>query len=250
MDILDEFIEKARENVGSGYYGAGKVSLKEKLESQGFSLIAEIKHASPAEEYSFKNINVEKTAHLFRQSGADAISVVVEPQIFKGKLENVSAAKKAGLPVLFKDFVICEEQIKAAKRFGADAILLVVKVAERLGLDLGSLIDTAHKNDLEVLLESYDEAEFKKALGTGADVLGINNRDLQTLSVDVTQTEKILSAFDDVKQPVVSESGIKSRRDVELVKKAGVSGILVGTALWTAKDIGGKIRELKGGSNG
>ncbi|VVC01573.1 Indole-3-glycerol phosphate synthase [uncultured archaeon] len=253
-DILDKFIEKAKENVKSGYYKehahyAGKrVSLKKKLDSQKFVLITEIKHASPAGEYSFGNIDVEKTAMDFAQCGSDAISVVVEPQIFRGSLGNVPVAKKAGLPVLFKDFVISGEQISAAGDCGADAMLLVVKVAQRLGLDLDGMIDEAHKKGLEVLLETYDAEEMRIAMDTKADILGINNRDLRTLKVDLGRTRGIMEAAGEIGKPVISESGIRVADDVLLVRQSGVKGVLVGTAIWKAADLREKVRELKGGA--
>lgn len=256
MDILDKFIENAKKSVSEGYYGIEsmpesehkKSSLKKTIESRKFTLITEIKHASPAGEYSFDNIDVEKTAFEFRKCGADAISVVVEPKIFKGDLRNVAVAKKAGLPVLFKDFVFCEHQILAAKNVGADAILLVVKVAERTGADLNELIDLAHKNELEVLLETYDADEMNAAISTDADVLGINNRDLRTLKVDLNRTKEILEQFGEMNKLVISESGIKTAEDVRFVKGVGASGALVGTAIWKAQNIGEKISELKSGA--
>ena len=258
-DILDTFIEKAKENVASGYYSTNsnvephertRVSLRKKLLSQPFSLIAEIKHASPAGEYSFDNIDVGRTARDFYECGADAVSVVVEPQIFKGDLGNIPMVKNAApnLPVLFKDFVISDEQISAALHYGADCILLVMKVADRLGLDINALIDAAHKNNLEVLLECYDSDEMKRAIDTGADILGINNRDLATLKVDLNRTARILregSECGTIKKPVISESGIKTRNDAEFVLTCGVKGILVGTAIWKADNLRDKVTELK-----
>ncbi|VVB98397.1 Indole-3-glycerol phosphate synthase [uncultured archaeon] len=250
MDILDKFIENAKQSLKEGYYDipeeahVKKASLRKKLDSQQFSLITEIKHASPAGEYSFSDIDVEKAAMDFLRSGSDAISVVVEPKIFKGSLANVATAKKSGLPVLFKDFVLDERQIEAARKAGADALLLVVKVARRENLDLDNLIKTAHKNGLEVLLECYDEDEMHAALATGADILGINNRDLQTLKVDITRTAGILAKVKP-DRPVISESGIKTRADAEFVKKAGARGLLAGTVIWTAPDLKEKVRELR-----
>lgn len=255
MDILDRFIETAKQSVESGYYevqektDTDRVSLKEKLNSQEFSLISEIKHASPAGEYSFENIDVQKTADLFGDAGADAISVVVEPKIFKGNLNNVPVAKSAGLPVLFKDFVMDERQIKAASLIGADAILMIVKVADRLDLDLNHLIDKAHSFGLEVLLECYNVNEMQRALQTKADILGINNRDLQTLKVDISRTKEILDSVM-IDRPLISESGIKTRDDAEFVKQAGAKGILVGTALWKAEDMYAKIKELRDSDEG
>lgn len=256
-DILDKFIRAAKENVASGYYKLGeryagkRISMRKKMDGSGFLLITEIKHASPAGEYSFGNIDVEKAAADFRRCGSDAVSVVVEPQIFKGHLENVAVAKKAsGLPVLFKDFVISSEQIKAADRAGADAVLLVVKVADRLGLDLDAMVAEAHGLGLEVLLEAYDAKEMKKAMKTDADLLGINNRDLTTLKVDLDRTKRIMEAAGGADRPVISESGINGADDVRYVREFGASGVLVGTAIWKAQNLKAKVRELKSGALG
>lgn len=255
MDILDKFIKQAKLNIHSGYYAANKlgvftgskISLKQKITQNDFSVIAEIKHASPAGEYSFDFIDAEKTAFCFKQAGADAISVVVEPKIFKGKLENVPAAKKAGLSVLFKDFVLSKQQIKTAKMLGADCILLVLRVARRTGANINEFIDFSHECGLEVLLECYDRKEFASALKSKADILGINNRDLSTLQVDLNRTKKILESVDaeKIKKPVISESGVKSKQDVLFLKSCGVKGVLVGTVLWKTKKQKEKIIELK-----
>ena len=254
-DILDKFIAAAKENVASGYYKkveqfeGKRASMRKKIAERGFLLITEIKHASPAGEYSFGNIDVERAARDFAQCGSDAISVVVEPQIFRGNIGNVATAKKAsGLPVLFKDFVISEEQIDAAAASGADAMLLVVKVAGRLGLDLDGMIGAAHKKGLEVLLECYDSDEMRRAMGTEADILGINNRDLRTLKVDLGRTQRIMEASGKIGRPVISESGIRGAEDVRFVRQSGVSGVLVGTAIWKAGDLREKVKELKSGA--
>lgn len=252
-DILDKFIGQAKENVRSDYYlvdgnkaKTNHVSLKQKLLSQQFSLIAEIKHASPAGEYLFDNIDVEKTTTDFYECGADGISVVVEPKIFRGNLENVPVAKKSGLPVLFKDFVISHEQISAASAYGADCILLVMKVGDRLGLDIDEMIKAAHAHGLEVLLECYDANEMKHAIETEADVLGINNRDLRTLKVDLGRTKEILGAVQSTNGiPVISESGVKTKEDAGFLRSFGVNGILVGTAIWTATNLRDKVKELR-----
>ena len=255
MDILDKFIEQAKENVKSGYYDLSnesmtdikRNSLKQKLISQYFTLIEEIKHASPAGEYSFDDVDANELAFKFKNAGADAISVVVEPKIFKGHLENIATAKKTELPVLFKDFVISEAQIKSAAALGADCILLIVKVGERLNLDIDKLIKEAHSYGMEVLLECYDKEESQKALRTEADIIGINNRDLKTLKVDLNQTKEMMTYLrtQGLNRPVISESGIKSNKDAQFVKLQGVNGILVGTAIWTADDQYAKIKELR-----
>lgn len=254
MNLLDRFIEHAKTSIDEGYYNVRsrsvgpKYSLVQTIKSNKFIVISEIKHASPAGEYSFDGMDVEGSAIKFKENGADAISVVVEPKIFKGDIEDVPLAKRADLPVLFKDFIIERKQIEAARNVGADAILLIVKVAKKLELDLDELIAIAHDNNLEVLLESYDEGEMKIACKTKADVLGINNRDLDTLKIDIGRTKKILGCFEAIDRPVISESGIRTAEDVAFVKKAGASGVLVGTAIWKSDDIGEKIRELRSGA--
>jgi len=257
MDILDKFIESTRRNLKEGYYDImpaetklKHLSLVQTIKTKKFILITEIKHASPAGEYSFDEMNVEGSATTFRESGADAISVVVEPKIFKGRIGDVPLAKKAGLPVLFKDFIIDKRQITAARNVGADAVLLIVKVTERIGLDLDDLIVFAHENKLEVLLESYDVEEMKMAVKTDADMLGINNRDLTTLKTDIRRTKEILDAVGKEKlgKPLISESGIRSAEDVAFVRNAGASGVLVGTAIWKASSIREKIAELRRGA--
>jgi indole-3-glycerol phosphate synthase len=250
LDILDRFIDRAKENVARGYYDVEEekqehVSLRKKLLENDFSLISEIKHASPAGEYSYEGIDVDATAKLFKDAGADAISVVVEPQVFKGNLDNIPIAKKTGLPVLFKDFVIDEQQVKAASYTGADAMLLVMKVMDRRKLDVNGFIEKAHSYGLEVLLECYNKDEMGRALHSDADILGINNRDLQTLKVDIRRTVEIMEGADTGGRPLISESGIKTKEDAVFVKKAGARGILVGTALWTADDMYTKIKELR-----
>ena len=191
-------------------------------------------------------MDVGKAAQDFLRNGADAISAVVEPQIFRGNLGNVAIAKKTGLPVLFKDFVISEAQIEAAARTGADAMLIVARACGRLGLDTDNMISKAHSLGLEVLLECYDGKEMEAALETDADMLGINNRDLQTLKVDLGRTKSIVERFGKLEKPLISESGVRNRADVEFLMGCGVKGVLVGTAIWKASDIGEKIRELKG----
>lgn len=263
MDILDRFIEQAEKNVKEGYYELStepqknhgtekkafvnrKVSLKQKISENYFSLIAEIKHASPAGEYSFDFIDAKKTAKDFETAGADAVSVVVEPKIFLGKLSNVHDVKTScSLPVLFKDFIISKKQVNASAGVGADCVLLVVKIFDRLGLDVDEFIDYAHSLGLEVLLECYDENEMEKAIDTKADFFGVNNRDLRTLKVDLNVTRKVLENFNGTDdRPVISESGIFTKADAQYVKACGAKGVLVGTALWKSRNYFDTIKDL------
>ena len=252
-DILDKFIAEAKESVAGGYYGApaqvsvNKISFSKAL-LKNFTLIAELKRASPAGDYSLSGVDVEKTAKLFEECGAGAVSVVVAQKSFRGNVNDVTAVKKTvGLPVLFKDFILDFKQIDCAKAVGADAVLLIQSVMERCNLDVGEFVEYAHSKGLEVLLECYSQGEFDRALKTTADALGVNNRDLQTLKVDFTQTKKIMGVVDEkllAGRPRVSESGVKTREDSQYVKNLGINAVLVGTALWKTGNQAQKIREL------
>ncbi|MBI5635790.1 indole-3-glycerol-phosphate synthase [Candidatus Micrarchaeota archaeon] len=252
-DILDKFIAEAKESIASGYYDAPvrarvrKISFSKAL-LKNFALIAELKRASPAGDYSLTGVDVEKTARLFEENGAGAVSVVVAQKSFKGNVSDVTAVKKTvGLPVLFKDFVLDFKQVDCASAVGADAVLLIQSVMDRRNLDVGEFIEYAHSKGLEVLLECYTSSEFSRALKTKADSLGVNNRDLQTLKVDFAQTKKIMGSVDEkllAGRPRVSESGVKTREDSQFVKNLGINAVLVGTALWKTDNQAMKIREL------
>ncbi|MEM2137632.1 MAG: hypothetical protein QW568_00915, partial [Candidatus Anstonellaceae archaeon] len=144
--------------------------------------------------------------------------------------------------------VISGRQLDAAEKCGADVVLLVAKVADRLELDLGRMIDAAHEKGLEVLLECYDEKEMAKAAETDADILGINNRDLATLKVDLERTKRIMETVGRIEKPVISESGIRNADDVRFVRKVGVDGVLVGTSIWKAENLREKVNGLKSGA--
>jgi len=249
-DILDRFIKNAKENIKAGYYGEyvkgdfPTRSLKNVLEANEFSLIAEVKHSSPAGDYSSGEMDVKKLAERYREGGARAISVVVEPRIFRGKLAHVGQAKSANLPVLFKDFIVDEKQIRAAAEIGSDSVLLIMGLIDRIGEDVDSYIDCAKGYGLETVLEVFNMDEMERAVKTDADIIGINNRDLTTLKVDLQTTRKLMEGVGEFNKPVISESGIRNGEDASFVKTLGVSGILVGTALWTCDDLMGKLKEL------
>jgi indole-3-glycerol phosphate synthase len=160
--------------------------------------------------------------------------------MFKGKIENVTIAKNAtNLPILMKDFIVSKEQIDAGKKAGTDIILII------FGTSPLNLIDYAHSLGLQVLLETHTLEEFREAKKTKADFIGINNRNLKTMEVDIQTTVRILEK--EKHKPnriIISESGIKTKQDIELLKNAGASGFLIGTSILKSKDIGAKLREL------
>ena len=237
MNFIRKILKEVRKTINSEYYARIE---DEKLEKRKYSggLIAEIKPASPTEGELYSD-SIEELAAIYEKNGANAISVLTEPTFFKGNLRNITIAKKTtNLPILMKDFIVSEKQVLAGKNAGADIILLIY------GISPPKLIDYVHLLGLEVLLEVHTLAEFKRAKRTKADFIGINNRNLKNMEVDVQNTIRILGSekSDGI---VISESGIKTKGDVELLKKSGVKGILVGTNLLKAKNIGEMMKELR-----
>lgn len=258
LDILDKIAMEVENTINSGYYGGADsfpehepVSLREKLGGE-FVIISEIKPASPSAGKLISG-GIGEVAAGMKEGGAGAISVLTEPRFFSGSLGNIGIAKKTGLPVLMKDFVLDKAQLECGKRIGADLVLLIVSLFERgyCRCSMEEMIDYAHRIGLEVLLESHSAGEFGKAQESDADILGINNRDLGTMEVSVENTINILSGARRIQtgarngKPVISESGISSKEDVLRVKEAGAGGVLVGTSVLASGDIAGKLRGLK-----
>lgn len=220
-------------------------SLARSLSGPGLGLIAEIKGASPSKGSIRSNIDPVKIAEIYRREGAAAISVLTEPHYFNGSLDYLAAVRKAvDLPLLRKDFIFDEFQLYQARAYGADAVLLIAEVVTDDD-ELARLIDVSHRLELEVLMESTGEDNLKRSIASQADVIGINNRDFHSLRVDLNTSLNLIKSIS-TDRPVVSESGIFTRKDVERLASAGFNGILVGTSLMESKDIGGKIRELIG----
>jgi indole-3-glycerol phosphate synthase len=179
------------------------------------------------------------------RGGAAAISVLTEPEFFRGSLEDLRAARQAtDLPLLCKDFILDPFQIYQARAYGADAVLLIAAILSLPELSL--LIQVAHSLGMAALVEVHNEEEARKALAAEAALIGINNRDLRDFSVTLETTLRIRPLIPSA-VPVVSESGIRSREDVLALQEVGVNAILVGESLVTAPDPVAKIKELLGG---
>lgn len=207
---------------------------EDSLKSKEFSFICEIKKASPSkgvivEEFPYKDI-----AQDYEQAGATAISVLTEPNFFKGNdifLKDVAGI--VNIPVLRKDFIIDEYQIYQAKLIGADAILLICAILDETTLN--KFLNLAKSLRLSCLVETHNEDEIKKALNSGAKILGINNRDLKTFSVDINTSLK-LRKFIPNDKILISESGIKTAQDVKMLKDAGFNGALIGESMMLSKN--------------
>lgn len=221
-----------------------------KKNKRGINVIAEVKKASPSAGLIRENFSAVEIAKIYESCGADAISVLTDEKYFQGKLEYVTEIKNAvNLPVLRKDFIIDEYQIYESRVAGADAILLI---AEAFKPHEGTIVDLmilAGELSLTVLLEVHGAEELLRVRSlidfpkAHYSVLGINNRDLATMKVDLNTTVRLA----ELAQPfdgLVAESGIKNRQDIEKIKKAGVTAVLIGGTLCKSPDIVEKFREL------
>jgi len=214
------------------------------LKSPGINLIAEIKSKSPSAGVMIKDYDPVNIAGIYERSGARAISVLTDSKYFGGSIEHITKVKNAvKIPILRKDFIIDEVQIHESRLAGADAILLIVRILQPD--ELKGLIKYADGLGMSCLVEVHSEDEARIALDAGANIIGINNRDLDTLQVDINTTANILSAVPELKEKIiVSESGIGNKKDVDLLKNIGVNAILIGEAILKAPDMGQKIHEL------
>jgi indole-3-glycerol phosphate synthase len=203
------------------------------------AVITEIKPASPSEGM-IREVDPAATAKAMEKGGACALSVLTEPFYFHGSLMNLRKAKDSvTIPVIRKDFIVDEYQLYEAKSYGADAVLLMVSV---LGDELKRFYAKARELGMEALVEVHDEAELKTAIAAGAEIIGINNRNLKDLSIDLNTTKRLAAKVPKGKI-IVSESGIKARADLDSVlKHAGAA--LVGTSLMKSADLEKAVREF------
>ncbi|MGB9842278.1 MAG: indole-3-glycerol phosphate synthase TrpC [Candidatus Bathyarchaeales archaeon] len=253
-DYLDMLAQTAKETIQSGYYNitdataTSKLSLRKAiLEAENAPVIAEIKPASPSAGIIRKDMNVRSITRGIEKGGAVGISVLTEPKHFNGTLHLLAEARKTSrLPILMKDIILSPLQLDAASKVGADAVLLIAALFERGYCDHGiqDMIARAHALGLEVLLETHTEAEFRSAVRTQADLVGINNRDLATLKVDLNTTKEILQHNRPEGKIVVSESGIKTPADVRFLRACGAHAFLIGSAVMFAEDIEQKVKEF------
>jgi indole-3-glycerol phosphate synthase len=219
----------------------------EALVDEGIALIAEMKRASPSRGPIRPGASVTEVVRAYETGGAAACSVLTEPEHFGGSLDDLAEAREAtSLPLLRKDFLVDEYQLLEARVAGADAVLLIV--AALGGRRLSRLAATAGDLGMDSLVEVHDEEEMAAAIDAGAEVIGINNRDLHSLEVDLETTFRLLADVP-AGTVVVAESGITRHDDVRALEDAGVDGILVGEALMRADDPAQAIRSLMGGSS-
>ena len=209
-----------------------------------FSLIAEIKRASPSAGVIRRELDAGALAKEYEECGAAAISVLTDEKYFQGKSDDLKAARKATtIPILRKDFIIDEAQIYQSRMMGADAVLLIARILDDTALK--TFIKLAEKLGMQALVEVHNAEEVKRVVSIGAKFIGVNNRDLDTLEVDLQNSRKLLDAFPELKKRIlIAESGISSREDLRLLKEAGVDGVLIGESLLKSGQVGSKIKEL------
>jgi indole-3-glycerol phosphate synthase len=213
------------------------------------ALIAEVKKASPSAGVIRSPFDPVAIAREYEAAGATCLSVLTDEKFFQGSLEYLRAIRGAvGLPLLRKDFVIDVRQVLEAAEWGADAVLLIVAILT--DEVLGQLHRLARESGLAVLVEVHDELELERALAVGAELIGVNNRDLRTFEVDLGTTERLAgrlpARFGEAGGLLVAESGIRTRADVERLARYGAGAILVGESLIRERDIGSKVQELRG----
>jgi indole-3-glycerol phosphate synthase len=212
----------------------------------GIRLIAEVKKASPSRGLLAPDFDPVRLAEAYVSNGAAAVSCLTDPR-FQGELAHLARIKETGasqrVPVLRKDFIFDPYQVFEARAAGADGILLIVAILEPELLRL--LLDTAQSLWMQCLVEVHDEGELEVALDAGAEIIGINNRDLHTFTTDLAVTQR-LAPMVPGGRVVVSESGIFTSDDMQLLSRSRVNAALVGEAIVTAPDVAAKVRELSG----
>ena len=219
-----------------------RIDFKKALQEERVSIIAEVKKASPLKGVIREDFNPVDIALQYEEGGASAISVLTDRPFFKGSLEFLSAiSKRVQLPLLRKDFIIDPFQIKEARAFGADAVLVIVAITE--GNQLHELLVAAKEFELSTLVECYDEDDFNRLDFNEVDILGVNNRDLKHFDVDVHRGISILKQAPE-RTVLVSESGISNGEDLALLQREGIHSVLIGEYFMRQPDPGQAISEL------
>jgi indole-3-glycerol phosphate synthase len=253
-DFLDTLAQSAKETIDSGYYEAviapvtSQISLKKALlKTKNAPVITEIKAASPSAGTIRKNVIASSIAESMQKGGAVGISVLTEPKHFHGSLRSLVEARKAvNLPILMKDIILSPFQLEIASKAGANVVLLIAALFDRryCNCSIHEMIARAHSEGLEVLLEAHTAEEFRSAVRTHADLVGINNRNLATLKVDLNVTKRILERNSAEGKIVVSESGIYTPADLCFLRDCGANAFLIGSAVMLADNVEAKVKEF------
>lgn len=254
MSILDEIVETVQQRVEKekedrpveqmeidSYEGK---SLVERIRSSSeISVIGELKKTSPTSEVFRENFQPSRLAKSISGGGAVGISVLTEPSYFDGDIDYLEEVlKSVEIPVLRKDFVVDEYQLYQSAEIKSDSVLLI---SEILGKELPRFVELTQDLGMQPLVEVSNEDQAESAVASGAELIGVNNRDLKSMEIDLSRTERV---FDNISDGVVlvSESGIDDRDDVRKVAKAGADAVLVGSAIMNSSNVREKVRRLGG----
>jgi indole-3-glycerol phosphate synthase len=255
MSFLDELLQSTRARVEEAKGKLSEAALEQRvasspqprefsraLQGDGLSVVAEIKRASPFKGALNLDLDAAPLARAYAAGGAAAISVLTEPEGFKGSIEDMQAARDAGLPLLRKDFIIDPFQVLESRACGADALLLIVKA---VGNELSDLASACRAVGMDALVEVHDENELDRAIEAGASLIGVNHRDLATFEVDPDRTRKLAPLVPDG-VTLVALSGVSRKQEMLELSDAGADAVLIGETLVTAEDPVAKLRELLG----
>ena len=258
-NILDDIVAAKRQELALQKEAVPLVALQKQAAEQlrplnlsgalmggGIRLIAEVKKASPSRGLLCPDFDPVRLAGTYAANGAAAISVLTDPR-FQGELGHLTLVKTSGAslraPVLRKDFLFDPYQVYEARAAGADALLLIAAILS--SQQLQDLLSLSQELWMQCLVEVHDEDELQMALDSGAEIIGINNRDLRTFTTDLAVTERLAPLVPRGKV-IVSESGIGSREHLQRLRPARVNAVLVGESLVTAADVAEKVREFTG----
>jgi indole-3-glycerol phosphate synthase len=251
-NMLEKLAGNSQKAISDGTYEIkykntkSKKNLLEQIKgNKHASLITEVKFSSPSLGSIREISDPVMIARQMVKGGAVGLSVLTQPYLFNGSPDYFTKVRiGVNVPLLMKDIVVDKVQIDAAEKLGADVVLLIQTIFDKkFAKDIDEFVSYAHKKNLLVLLESHTKTEFSDSAKTKADILGINNRNLDTLEIDLATTQSILKDRNE-KRIVISESGIKSQKDIQFLKNCGADAFLVGSSIMKSKDIKGLVSEL------
>ncbi|MBQ2348870.1 MAG: indole-3-glycerol phosphate synthase TrpC [Clostridia bacterium] len=258
MNILDELAEYAKERVRTKKEAlcldevrsnalslpTGTFEFEKALKKDDIAFICECKKASPSKGIIAENFPYLQIAEDYQTAGADCISVLTEPKWFLGKDEYLKEiTQNVSIPCIRKDFTVDEYMIYEAKLLGAKAVLLICAILSPV--QINEYLKICDKLGISALVEAHNETEVKTAVQCGARVIGVNNRDLRDFSVNTDNSRKMRELIPE-NVIFVSESGIKTPEDIDLLRKIGADAVLIGETLMKAENKSEKLRELKG----
>jgi len=219
-----------------------KRDFKKAIENPGLGLIAEVKQKSPSYGRFREHFDYLEIARIYQKAGAEAISVLTDKEFFGGELRHLSKIKEnTFLPVLRKDFIIDEYQVCQSFLYKADAVLLIACLLTEK--ELKNFLQLCGELNLDALVEVHNEGDIKKVLSTPSKIIGINNRNLNSLEIDIKTTENLIKLIPDDRL-IVSESGISTRQDIKYLHDLGVDAVLIGEVFLKSADISEKTREM------